>query len=221
MSADNPVLTDTRDMYSVHTAFRRGLGDARSQLVSVGDGDTERARRLADYFGELLWFLHAHHAGEDELLYPLLEERVPEQQELFSRMEAQHLAVTSGLEAAQGAAKRFGESGSVADGQALANACESLLGTLSPHLSEEEVEVLPLAARFISPPEWGALPMHAFSHYSGTRVWLVFGLAIEAMPDDLLERLLAHLPPPVSEMWNGGGSDAFAAEMAAIRGGAS
>jgi len=126
--------------------------------------------------------------------------------------------VTLDLEKAQQAARRFGESGSAADARALAEACTSLLETLDEHLTEEEDEILPLAARYISPAEWGALPAHALSQYSGTRVWLPFGLAIEAMPADLLDKLTAQLPPPVAEMWFGGGSDAFAAEMAAIRG---
>ena len=218
MTTENTNLTDVRDMYSVHEAFRRGLHDAPGQLAAAHDGDTERASRLADYLGELLWLLHVHHGSEDELLYPLLCERAAEHQELFSRMDAQHVAVTSSLEAAQHAAKRFGETGSAADGRALAEACESLLETLDVHLSQEEDEVLPIAARVVSPAEWGALPAHALSQYPGKRVWLPFGLAIEAMPADLLAAMSAELPPPVSEMWFGGGSDAFRAEMAVIRG---
>ncbi len=218
MPTENRVPTDTRDMFSVHEAFRRGLGDARGQLAAISDGDTERARHFAAYLDELLWLLYIHHAGEDELLYPLLAERVPEQHGLFSRMEGQHVAATAGLEASRRAAKDFGESGSVADGRVLADACDALLAALVGHLEEEELEVVPLASRFISPPEWGALPQHAFSAYAGTRIWLPFGLAVEAMPDDLMQGLLTHAPP-IAGMWTGGGSDAFAAEMAAIRGG--
>ena len=47
------------------------------------------------------------------------------------------------------------------------------------------------------------MPAHALSHYPGTRVWLPFGLVLEAMPDDVRENLLAHVPPPVSDMWVG------------------
>ncbi len=220
MTANDPNLTDVRDMYSVHEAFRRGFRDAPGQLASVHDGDTERAARLADYLGELLWLLHAHHAGEDDILYPLLVARAPEHQELFSRMDSQHSAISSGLAAAQHAAERFGASGSVADGRALAEACASLLETLSVHLGQEEEEVLPITARVVSPAEWESLPRHAFSLYAGERVWLPFGLATEAMPADLWEGMRTHLPPPISAMWFGGGADAFAAEMAEIRGGA-
>ena len=95
--------------------------------------------------------------------------------QLFSRMDAQHVAVTSSLEAAQHAAKRFGETGSAADGRALAEACESLLETLDVHLSQEEDEVLPIAARVVSPAEWGALPapraLAVSRHASVAAIW--------------------------------------------------
>ncbi len=53
--------------------------------------------------------------------------------------------------------------------------------------------------------------------YHGTRLWMPFGLAIEAMPADLIANMSEHLPPPVAGMWFGGGADAFAAEMGSIR----
>ena len=140
-------------------AFRRGLCD-----------DQGSSRRRAMETRNALHALRTTSASSalacspwqrGELLYPLLCERAAEHQELFSRMDAQHVAVTSSLEAAQHAAKRFGETGSAADGRALAEACESLLETLDVHLSQEEDEVLPIAARVVSPAEWGALPAHA------------------------------------------------------------
>ncbi|HMK95947.1 MAG TPA: hemerythrin domain-containing protein [Acidimicrobiales bacterium] len=217
--AEDEALIDTSDMYAVHNAFRRALGDAPAQVTAVSDGDGERARRLADYLGDVLWLLHAHHAGEDELLYPLLEERAPEHLELFARMEAQHASVSTSLGSATMAVERFGTSASLADGQAAAAECASLLATVDEHLTEEEKEVLPIAARAISAPEWGALPAHALSHYRGERLWLPFGLVLEEMPDDMRNNVLAKLPPPVLSMWTGGGSDAFAKEMGYIRGG--
>lgn len=152
------------------------------------------------------------------LLYPLLLERAPEYHELFSRMDAQHVAVGASVEATERAAERFGTTGSVADGRALAAACDALGEKLAEHLSEEEVEVLPVAGRCVTPEEWGALPAHVLSLYPGKRLWLPFGLVLEAMPDDMRESTLAHVPPPLSGMWYGGGADAFAKEMASIRG---
>jgi hemerythrin-like domain-containing protein len=220
MSDDAPVEIDTRDMVALHATFARALGDARGQIASVSDGDTERARRLADYLGEVLWLLHAHHQGEDELLYPLLAQRAPEHRETFSRMDAQHVTVSSSVDIAERAAEQFGSSGGGIDGRAVADACAALLAVMTEHVVDEEETVLPIAARVISPPEWGALPAHALSRYTGDRVWLPFGLAFEGMSSDIQENMLERLPPPVSAMWLGGGSDAFANEMAIVRGGA-
>jgi hemerythrin-like domain-containing protein len=216
--ADDPVLTDTSDMIAIHDTIRRAIRDAPGQIKAVGDGDTQRARRVAEYLTEVFWLLQVHHEGEDELLYPLLEERLPQHKELFSRMEAQHASVCTGLDRAARATEKFGASGSAADGRVAADACESLLAPISEHLLDEEVNVLKLASRVISPPEWGALPSHALSQYRGDRVWLPFGLALEPMSHQMRDNLLSHLPPPVLAMWTDGGSDAFAEEMAAIRG---
>lgn len=204
-----PVLTDTRDMKWVHDAFRRAFGDAPGQIAAIDDGDTERAQHFAGYLGEVLWLLHAHHAGEDELLYPLLVERAPGSEDLFSRMEAQHAAVTLELETAREAAERFGRSGSSEDGQALAAACRSLLDTVAAHLTEEEEEVVPIASRTVTPEEWGALPAHAFSLYTGSRPWLPLGVATEMFPDDIRAQVFTYY---------GFDSDTFTNEMAAIRG---
>ena len=219
MTADSQVRVDTRDMHSVHHSIKRGLNDAPGQVASVADGDRERAQRLADYLADLLWLLHAHHASEDALLYPLLIERLPEHRELFLRMDAQHAAVTAGTEEAQRDVARFRASATEADGRALARSCTSLLEVLAEHLGQEEEQVLPLVPGVISVPEWAALPGHALSQYRGARMWLPLGLVIEAMPEEMSAALGKQLPPPVANMWFGGGADAFTAEMAAVRGG--
>jgi hypothetical protein len=216
LSVDDTPLTDVSDMPLMHKAFYRGLGDARSQLSFIDDGDTERAAHFAKYISELLWLLHAHHEGEDELLYPLLVQRVPEESDLFTRMEAQHSAVESNLRAATDAAVTYRVSGSTADADALAEACDALLALLTTHLTEEEQEVLPVAARAITPEEWGQLPGHVLMAYRGDRIWLVFGLATEAFPPPLIDGILSG-PSPIGPMWLGGGRAAFAQELALIR----
>ena len=217
MGNESSAAMDTRDMIWVHNAFRRAFRDAPGQVASVHDGDVERARYVAGYLAEVLWFLHAHHDAEDQLLYPLLVERAPETGALFWRMETQHQVVAASIRSAEEAAERFGRSASTPDGEALAAACSSLIDQASDHLSEEEVEVLPVVSRTVTPEEWAALPAHTISGYSGTRVWLLLGLVIEAVPDDLRADMIGRLPPPVSEMWIGLGSDAFNSEMRSIR----
>ena len=216
MAGNDAQLTEVGDMPLVHEAFRRGLGEARSQLSFIDDGDRERAAHFSAYMRDLLWLLHAHHESEDELLYPRLVERVPEARDLFARMDEQHTAVESNLREAKAAAAAYSDSGSTADADALGGACEALLTLLDTHLTEEEVEVLPIAARSITQEEWGELPGHAMMSYTGDRIWLPFGLATEAFPPPLMEIVLSG-PSPVGAMWNGGGRASFVHEMLLIR----
>lgn len=216
MSVDEVPLTDVSDMPLVHDAFRRGFGEARSQLAFIDADDAERAAFFADYLAELLWLLHSHHSGEDEVIYPLLVERVPDEVALFSRMDGQHTSVEALLDAANDAAAAYRASASAADAAALADACEVLLAQLETHLREEEDELLPVAARYLTQEEWNRLPGHALSSYTGERIWLPFGLATEAFPAAKLDVILDG-PSPIGGMWRGGGGAAFAEHMRLIR----
>jgi hemerythrin-like domain-containing protein len=210
------IQTDVRDMFAVHEAFRRGLREAGPQIAAI-DGDQERAARFAAYLGDLLWLLHAHHDGEDELLYPLLVERVPDEHALFDEMDAQHRGVTDALSACLSANTSYGESASTTNARALREACDTLGATLEGHLDQEEIDILPLAQVWITPEEWGQLPGHAMRSYQGLRLWMPLGLVTEAMPDDLRVGIESHLPPPVASMWFGGGAESFSAEMELVR----
>jgi hemerythrin-like domain-containing protein len=47
----------------------------------------------------MLDFLHTHHTGEDELLFPLLRERAALDPRLMDRMDAQHAQVDDAVAA--------------------------------------------------------------------------------------------------------------------------
>jgi len=219
-STDPRPRPDVRDMYAIHNAFRRALSELPGQIDATPDGDTARAEQLASYTAETLWLLHVHHGGEDALVYPLLIERAPEHNELFEKMEGQHQSVTASIEATQAAAATYGASHTPADGRMLSEAGLALLAELDVHLVEEETAVLPLAEEYLTVEEWAMQPPHALMQYQGERIWLPFGLVYEAVPPEQKPAMFGQLPPPVQDMWTGGGADAFAAEMASIRLGA-
>jgi len=50
----------------------------------------KRAELVGTYYANVLALLHVHHEGEDELLWPRLTERRPENAALFATMEEQH-----------------------------------------------------------------------------------------------------------------------------------
>jgi hemerythrin-like domain-containing protein len=211
------ALTDTRDMLGVHRALEGALATASGAAAAASDGDTERSAQIGSFLDEVFWIVHIHHDGEDELLYPLLVERAPEHGELFQKMADQHDRIGEQVNRAEAASKVYSASARAGDAAELVEALEELNAGLGEHLAIEEEEVLPIAARKITPPEWGALAAHAISSYRGTRLWLPLGLVIEAMPPDIGGSLMEHMPPPITDMWTGGGSQAYAAEMASLR----
>jgi len=77
MSATQPI--DVRDMAIVHRTFRKAYSEAAQLLRAAPTPSPGRVTFLADHIDFALAALHHHHEGEDELLYPKLIERVPEQ----------------------------------------------------------------------------------------------------------------------------------------------
>ena len=73
---------DTSDMYAVHGVFRDTLGAATALVGGVPAGDAERLALVANYYENVLSFLEAHHDGEEEIVFPLLRERCPDQARL-------------------------------------------------------------------------------------------------------------------------------------------
>jgi hypothetical protein len=82
---------------------------------------------------------------------------------------------------------------------------------------EEEVEILPLASRMMSPEEWGAMPGHAMVNFTGDKIWLILGLIFEQMNEEGLAFTFSLLPPPVVEMWKTSGEAAFKEFIGRVR----
>ena len=56
---------DTTDMFAVHGVFRDTLGAAPAAGGRHRAGDAERVALIANYYENVLSFLHAHHDGEE------------------------------------------------------------------------------------------------------------------------------------------------------------
>ena len=212
--------TDTSDMRIPHGMFRNVLGSAGGVVAGVRPGDAEHATVVGSYFDNVLRFLDAHHGGEDAVVWPLLLQRSPEAREVVSRMEGQHAEVHGRRERAGAALEAFiADHADAASGAALGCAMADLTSTVEQHFAEEEREVLPLASRHMSPEEWGALPGHAMAHFSGDKVWLIFGLIFEQMSAEERAFTMTLLPPPAVDMWTSTGERSFNDFIARVRGG--
>jgi hemerythrin-like domain-containing protein len=212
------MQTDTSDMLPVHQVFRKALG-AAPELLSPGvEADHERVALVCSYYGNILAFLHAHHGGEDELVYPLLLERVPaDQRDLVHTIGDEHKPLVVSLDAAEAALQALASDPSDATRRAALDALSTLDDQLTPHLDHEEGEVLAIAAALLSPEEWGALPGHAMAHFTGDKIWLILGLVRENMSDEQRAQMLAHMPPPAVDMWTNMGNAAFDEMIAEVR----
>ena len=72
-----PGVPDTAVMVAVHTFFRREVRLAGDAVRAVPVGDVRRARRVARHLRTVTEHLHHHHTAEDQLMWPLLLQRVP------------------------------------------------------------------------------------------------------------------------------------------------
>jgi hypothetical protein len=79
---------DTHEMVLIHRVLRRELGQL-PRLFRSAANDRARSKVIGAHAREMLDFLHTHHTGEDELLFPLLRKRTTLDPDLMDRMDAQ------------------------------------------------------------------------------------------------------------------------------------
>ena len=152
MSREHPI--EVRDMAIVHRLFRQAYDEA-ARLVRAGPTPSPgRVTFLADHIDLVLGGLHSHHQEEDELLYPKLIERVPEQAPMTEQVEHEHQVIATALDAASAACATWRQRPSVETGEALAAALDHLNEVVQPHLDDEEQKVVPLAAVTLTQQEW-------------------------------------------------------------------
>lgn len=210
-------LTDTSDMIGVHAVFRDALGSADAVLPGA-TGSATREAAVISYYDAVLRLLDAHHVGEDELLTPLLLARCTAgESALVERIAAQHGAVGSALDTAQDRLVEFRATPGVQSAEALRDALHTTLDVLVDHLDEEESAILPIAARHVSPEEWGALPGHALRHFDGDQLWIVLGLVFDHMTAEQRAVAQAHMPPPLLDAWREHGRRVYDSMLAALR----
>jgi len=98
--------------------------------------DPERTNAIGSFFENVLEFLHVHHAGEDELIYPRLEERCAETRNSGADRRAAHAALRP-MEVAAAAIDAWRwivrKKGAVRSSMH-----PTIHQTLRPHLSEEK-----------------------------------------------------------------------------------
>jgi hemerythrin-like domain-containing protein len=195
MSTTQPI--DVRDMAIVHRLFRQAYDEAARLVRAAPTPSAGRVTFLADHIDLVLGGLHSHHQDEDELLYPKLIERAPEQAPMTEQVEHEHQVIATALDAASAACTAWRQRPSAETGEALAAALEHLNTVVQPHLDDEEQKVVPLAAVTLTQQEWDAMGKRGMNSIPRNKRAIAAGMMLE--PLDAADRayMMKHVPAPL------------------------
>lgn len=195
MSTEQPI--DVRDMAIVHQTFRRAYQESAQLVRANPTPSAHRVTFLADHVDFGVSLLHHHHGGEDELLYPLLIERVPDQAVHTEQVEHEHQEVAGHIDAVSAACAAWRAAPSAETGEALAASLEALNDRLQEHLDDEERDIVPLAAVTLTQDEWEQLGRHAMGQIPKDKLGIAFGMLCEPLSEDDQHFMRGHLPAAV------------------------
>jgi len=195
MSKTEPIVV--RDMAIVHRTFRNAYDESARLVRAAPTPSPGRVTFLADHIDFVLAMLHVHHEGEDELLYPKLMERAPDQAAVTEQVDHEHLLIKTALDATSAACAAWRRRPSAETGEALAAALDQLNLVVQPHLDDEEQKVVPLAAVTLTQREWDALGKHAVPQISRNMRGIAFGMILEPLGEADRTHMMRVLPAPV------------------------
>ncbi|MEV5491235.1 hemerythrin domain-containing protein [Streptomyces bobili] len=203
-------------MVLIHRVLRREFGQL-PRLFRAAAGDRARAKAIGAHAREMLTFLHTHHTGEDELLFPLLRERAALDPELMDRMDAQHAQVDDAVTAIDAELPAWTASADAARGERMAARIDAMMPTLIEHLAEEEQHILPIVSVTLTQNEWDALGKHGMSAIPLTRRLVILGHITEEADDAERRRFMKVLPAPARVAYKLIGHRQFTRETSKIR----
>jgi hypothetical protein len=213
-----PKICDASGMAEIHRMFRAGFGEARSLIDGVREGSTAHAGVVADHLAMLSSGLHAHHEGEDSMLWGALGLRAPGCQPHVERMKAQHAVLLVHLTALDAALPAWRASGTSADAVPLGIALDGVNQALADHLPDEEQNIVPVMERVITQTEVDALGEHGRKSTPKGYAFIQLGAILAAQPDGGAEWQRKHLPAPVRFIWRWIGESKYEANRAELVG---
>jgi len=196
----HPQGADTTMMGVVHDALRRDLARLQAVLPASPPPDHHRRAAIAGHAEWMMDFLHRHHHGEDEGLWPLVRQRAPQAAALLDRMEADHLLVVPAAGHVSAAAARYRADPGAEARTGLLGTLDALADCLLPHLRAEEDEAMPLVSAVLSDAEWRAwdhqhnVKGKSLQQLAADGHWLMDGL------DRTRYQVLIHLVPPPARL---------------------
>jgi hemerythrin-like domain-containing protein len=190
-----PTMADSRDMIVVHDMFRREFTAIPGLVSEVAEGDHAHVATVAHHVEWMVTFLHAHHKGEDLLVWPKLLDRVPTTIDpLIYTMEAQHHGLAQALDDLGAKAVAWRTTSAGQDRDAVACAATQLLGRITEHLDLEEREVLPLIDTYLTQKEWAQVGGSGLKKMSFSQITVAFGMILHGATPQQVHIMRETLP---------------------------
>ncbi|WP_395111634.1 hemerythrin domain-containing protein [Actinomadura sp. SCN-SB] len=218
-----PAITDrgnTWEMVVVHRLFRREFRLAPGLIRAVADGDRIRAAVVGEFYLDLVKGLHHHHTSEDEMLWPLLLQRVGQlDTDLVRRMETQHQHLAVLLHHISELLPVWRDRADAGTRDELAAVHEQASIAIDEHLNEEENTVLPLVDVHITRSEWEALSKRGQEGLpKNSKAFVLLGAILEDATPAERAAFLRLLPAPLRLAWRVIGARIHRRAMTRLRG---
>jgi hemerythrin-like domain-containing protein len=191
-------LVDIRDMLVAHAALVREFRLAPTAVSRVKPGDRKHARDVDEYLAMMCFTLHAHHDGEDKILWPVLRDRLSAaESRLLDEIETQHANINGSIERVNEARRRWLDQPDNDHGGELVDKLQTLYELVTEHVEDEERDVLPMAAAYLSEAEWHAMNEGGKDVLSPKEMLFVVGMACYGLNRELTSVTLYSLSAPV------------------------
>lgn len=180
----------------IHHGLRRDL-DRMARVLQHPMPDDQRAA-LCRHIPWMLDYLHHHHVGEDEGVWPRTLAKRPDLQKMVDEMEAEHAALAAASDGLRDAAAAFANDGSDVKRQALADAVRHMQETTLPHLDHEEAEAMPLVLETLDDEDWKYLDKNhfrkglSFADQGKVGMWM-----LDDLPAEQAQVVRSTIPAPV------------------------
>ncbi|MEW1910981.1 hemerythrin domain-containing protein [Kitasatospora sp. NPDC085895] len=217
-NSDSTLHPYTREMAMIHQVFRRESRLLAELVQDVRPGDTARSRILAEHWRLYSIGLHAHHTGEDEMLWPVLLPHLDLDAEQVLAMEAQHRELSDGIAEVQRLVDRWQARVLPEDRDELTEALHRHHRQLCAHLDEEEREVMPLVALHVNEEQWHAVGERGLAETPRNRLMIALGAILEDTSPEERREFLARLPVPARVLWKLLGQRQYRREIDRVRG---
>jgi len=197
-TAEGPY--DQTGMYVMHHALRRDFVHFVAAVQNTPISEHEVWTALEQRWDRFSDILHHHHGAEDASLWPVLlthaeQSDSQEDRQLLADMEAEHGRIGPALTACRDAFEAMRDHPSEDHRAALESQLAAAHEGLLEHLAHEEGKALPMLQRTLSEEENREFEKAADRAYPLKMIPFLLPWAMDEVPDEARDRLLATTPP--------------------------